>query len=129
MRGSRHDLPVALEGAGATSRQADWGELSVALESFRAGTDLSGHLRGLPDDRCPCPHWGYVLKGRFRVRYAGREEVVSVGDAYYLAPGHVPIFDEDTDVVQFSPREAYQEVFEVVARNVAERGAGLRARG
>jgi len=121
MRASRHDLPIALEGAGATSRQADWGGLSVALESYRAGTDLAELLRGLPDDRCPCPHWGYVLTGQFRVRYPGREEVVRAGDAYYLAPGHVPIYEHDTEVIEFSPREAYQETYDVVARNVVAR--------
>ncbi|MDP8921435.1 MAG: cupin domain-containing protein [Chloroflexota bacterium] len=110
---------MAIEGTGATSRQADWGGLSVALGSFRAGTDLAALLYGLPDGRCPCPHWGYVVEGRSRVRYPGREEVVSAGDAYYLPPGHVSIFEEDTDVVEFSPREAYQAVYDVIARNAA----------
>jgi hypothetical protein len=53
------------------------------------------------------------------VRYRGREEVVNAGDAYYLAPGHVPIFEEDTDVAEFSPRGEYQAMLEVVGRNLA----------
>ena len=124
MRGSKLDLPVALEGANMVSRQAEWGDLSVALEVFQAGADPSSLFLGLPDARCPCPHWGYVVKGRFRVRYPGREEIVSAGDAYYLAPGHLPIFEEDTELVEFSPKTEYQAVFEVVARNLAMLQAG-----
>ena len=37
------------------------------LISVPAGTDFGPLLKGLPNDRCPCPHWGYVLKGRLRV--------------------------------------------------------------
>lgn len=123
MRGSKGDLPVALEGAGVISRQAEWGDLSVALEAIAAGTDLAALVRGLPDDRCQCPHWGYVVRGRIRVRYRDREEVVNAGDAYYMSPGHVPIFEEDTDVVEFSPKGEYQAMLEVVARELV----GLQA--
>ena len=127
MRGSKDDLPVALEGTSVVSRQAEWGRLNVALESVPAGTDGSAMFRGLPDDRCQCPHWGYVIKGRMRVRYGNREEVVRAGDAYYLPPGHLPAFDEDTELVEFSPKETYQATIEVVARNVARTGAARRA--
>ena len=81
MRGSKHDLPVAFDWAGVVSRQAEWGDLNVALETFPAGTDPSPVFKGLPDDRCPCRHWGYVVRGRFRVGYRDREEVVNAGDA------------------------------------------------
>ena len=48
-------------------------------------------MKGLPDDRCHCPHWGYVLKGRLTFRFADRDEVFEAGDAFYLPPGHVPL--------------------------------------
>ena len=119
MRGSKHDLPVAFDRAGVISRQAEWGDLNVALERFPAGTDLSPLFQGLPEDRCQCPHWGYLLRGRLRVRYRDHEELVNAGDAYYMAPGHAPIFEEDTEVVEFSPRGEYQMMREVVAENLA----------
>ena len=119
MRGSEHDLPVAFAGAGVVSRQAEWGDLTVALETFPSGTDLSPLFRGLPDGRCQCPHWGYLLSGRLRVRYRDHEEIVNAGEAYYMAPGHAPIFEEDTEVVEFSPRGEYQMMLEVVADNLA----------
>ncbi len=118
MRGSKHDLPIAFEAASVVSRQAEWGDLNVALEMFSAGANPSPLFKGLPDDRCQCRHWGYVVRGRFRVKYRGREEIVKAGDAYYLPPGHLPIFEEDTELVEFSPKAEYQKMLEVVARNV-----------
>ncbi len=117
MRGSKHDLPVAYEAGGASSRQAEWGEMNVAIEAAPAGTDPTPFLKGLPGDRCQCPHWGYVIKGRLRVEYADRMEVIGAGDAYYLAPGHVAICEEDSEVVEFSPKGEYQRTMEVAYRN------------
>lgn len=119
MRGSKHDLPVAFEELGVSSRQAEWGDMSVALESFPAGTDTAPIFRGLPDNRCQCPHWGYVINGRIRVSYKDREETLSAGDAYYLAPGHTIMFEQDTAVVEFSPKGEYQKTMEVAAGNIA----------
>ena len=76
MRGSQQDLPVSFDGDGVRSQQVEWGEMNVALESFPAALDTAPLFKGLPDDRCQCPHWGYVLKGRFRIKYANHEEVL-----------------------------------------------------
>ena len=119
MRGSKQDLPIVEEGEGFFSRQAEWGDMNVALEAFPGGFDAAPFFKGLPDDRCQCPHWGYVLKGRGRIRYADHEEVISAGDAYYLEPGHLPFIEEDIEVVEFSPKGEYQKTMEVVAQNMA----------
>ena len=121
MRGSTQDLPVAFadDHMGVTSRQVEWSELNVALEKMPGGLDTAPIFRGLPDDLCQCPHWGYTIKGRFVVQYKDREEVISAGDAYYLAPGHTCRFEEDTELVEFSPKGEYQKTMEVAARNVA----------
>jgi len=124
MRGSKVDLPTVFEGMGVTLREIEWGDMNVALESFPPGADTAPIFKGLPDDRCQCPHWGYVIKGEFRVRYADRVETLRAGDVYYLAPGHLPIFDADTEIVEFSPKGEYQKTMEVVARNIAAMGAG-----
>ena len=58
------------------------------VRTYHHAFDLAPVLKGLPDDRCQCPHWGYVLKGRMVVTYGDREEIVNAGDAYYLPPGH-----------------------------------------
>ena len=119
MRGSMRDMPVAVDGQGVVIRQADWGDLTVSLERFPAGLDTAPIFRGLPDDRCQCAHWGYVVSGRIRLVYADHEEVVAAGDAYHLTPGHTTVFEEDTEVVEFSPRGEYQKTMEVAGRNAA----------
>jgi hypothetical protein len=124
MRASKRDLPVAFEGDGVVSRLAEWGEMNVALETLPGGADTAPIFKGLPDDRCQCPHWGYVLKGRMRIRYPEREEVIEAGDAYYMEPGHLPLFEEDTEVLEFSPKGEYQKTMEVAERNIASMQAG-----
>ena len=119
MRGSQQYLPVAFDEDGVRSQQVEWGEMNVALEHFPAGLDIAPLFKGLPDDRCPCPHWGYVLKGRIWIRYADREEVLSAGDVYYMAPGHLPLFEEDSEVIEYSPKGEYQKTLEVAERNLA----------
>ena len=124
MRASKRELPVAFEGDGVVSRLAEWGEMNVAREAFPAGLDTAPLFKGLPDDRCQCPHWGYVLKGRMRIRYPDREEVIEAGDAYYMEPGHLPLFEEDTEVLEFSPKGEYHKTMEVAERNIASMQAG-----
>jgi hypothetical protein len=63
----------------------------VSFTSLLQDIDATPLLKGLPDDRCPCPHWGYVLKGKMTARYAERDEVFEAGDAFYTPPGHIPV--------------------------------------
>ena len=87
--------------------------------SLPAGTDLAPMLRGLPNDLCPCPHWGYVIKGRIRVTYADGVEVLEAGDLFYLPPGHTPLVEEDVVFVEFSQPAEFEAVLDVIRRNVA----------
>ena len=79
-------------------------------------------LKGLPGDACPCPHWGFVFKGSFVVHYADHDETVVAGDAFYLAPGHVPVFLEETEMFELSPADDLRKVLEVVNANAAALG-------
>jgi hypothetical protein len=99
-------------------RYAELDGYTVGFESFREDADGTPLFRGLPDDRCQSPHWGYVVRGRLTFRYADREEVYAAGDAYYAPPGHVPVIEAGTDIVEFSPTEEYGRTMEVVARNL-----------
>jgi hypothetical protein len=119
MHGAKHELAVTFKDGGVELREAEWGDINVGLESFPAGLDTAPIFKGLPDDRCQCPHWGYVIQGRVRVQYKDHDEVLSTGDVYYLTPGHTTAFEEPTELVEFSPRGEYQKTMEVAARNIA----------
>jgi hypothetical protein len=94
------------------------GDMNIAFEAFPAGTDTALLFKGLPDDRCQCTHWGYLLKGKMRINYADHEEVISAGEAYYLPPGHSMLVEEDCEIVEFSPKGEYKKTTEVAARNM-----------
>ena len=117
MRGSAADMTVALRSQGLSIREADWGEMHVAMERYSQRLDAAPLLKGLPDDRCQCPHWGYVISGEMLVRYADRQEIVRTGDAYYLAPGHAVIMEAGTELVEFSPKAPHAETMAVAGRN------------
>ena len=119
MRASVHELPVMIAEEGTVVREIEWGEMHVGHETYETAFDLAPLLKGLPDDMCQSPHWGYVSKGRMRIRFTGRddEEVVEAGELYYLPPGHAPVFEAGTEIVEFSPKEAFQRTMEVAVRN------------
>lgn len=118
MHGGTTDLAVSFQGDGVDIRETEWQGMNVSLERFPAGLSTAPIFVGLPDDRCQCPHWGYVIRGQVRVLYADHEETLRAGDAYYLAPGHTTVFEEDTEMIEFSPAGEYQKTMEVAMRNV-----------
>jgi len=107
---AREQATVAIEGDGVELRTAEVGDMTVAFVMVPKGTDFAPALKGLPDDSCPCPHWGYMLHGRLQVRTADGEEVYDAGKAFYWAPGHVPVALEDSQWIDFSPTELFDKV-------------------
>lgn len=66
------------------------GELVCARHLIPAGFDSAPYYRGLPDDMCPCEHWGYLARGKLRYRFAdGDVRDVKAGDAFHN-PGRPP---------------------------------------
>jgi hypothetical protein len=118
MRGSFKDIAIAMEVPEGTVRYVEWGGMTVELGKFKKTLDPGPVFKGLPDDRCQCPHWGYVIKGQLRYRFADREEVYKAGDVYYAAPGHLPVI-EAAEYVEFSPTDLLKKTMEVVERNMA----------
>jgi hypothetical protein len=104
----------------AEDRHGEIGGYTVNFTTIRQDMDLAPLLKGLPDDRCQCPHWGYVLKGRVISRYADREETYEAGDAFYLPPGHVPRAEAGSEFVQFSPTKELAETLQVMMKNMAK---------
>ncbi len=118
MHGSKADIPVTFESAEGTIRVIEWGGMTIELGSFRQESDPSPLFKGLPDDRCQCPHWGYVLQGQLHFTFADHEEVYRAGDVYYATPGHTPVIGADTEYVQLSPTQLFEQVTEVIMRNL-----------
>jgi hypothetical protein len=70
------------------------------------------------------PALGRRSAGQVTFRWADHEETYGAGDAYYAAPGHLPLVSAGTSVVEFSPTGALGETLALVERNLAASGAG-----
>ena len=102
-----------------SDRNEDVGGYTVNFVTFHEDIDATPLLKGLPDDRCQCPHWGYVIKGRLKFRFADHEETIEAGDAFYLPPGHVPFSHEPgTEIVQWSPTEQLNQTDAAIMKNM-----------
>jgi hypothetical protein len=101
-------------------RHEDIDGYTVNFVSFAQDIDATPLLKGLPDDSCQCPHWGYVLKGRLTYRFDDHQEVFEAGDAFYLPPGHIPLAEAGSELVQFSPSEDLRTVEAAMTKNMKE---------
>jgi hypothetical protein len=102
-----------------TDRSEELDDYTVGFTSFHESVDGTPLMKGLPDDQCQCPHWGYVVAGRMTFRYADRDEVFQAGDAFYTPPGHVPVGnDPGTEIVMFSPTDELRVTEQVMTRNM-----------
>jgi len=91
----------------------------IGFTTFKQDVDATPLMKGLPDDRCQCPHWGYVLTGRVTFRFGDRDEVYEAGDAFYTPPGHIPVKHQPgTEIVMFSPAHELHETEAVMMRNM-----------
>jgi hypothetical protein len=114
---SKQSAQVEDHGA-VEDRHGDIEGYTVNFVSFRQDVDGTPLLKGLPDDRCPCPHWGYVVKGKLTYRFDDHEEVFEAGDAFFLPPGHIPLATAGSELVQFSPSEELQAVEAAMIQNM-----------
>jgi hypothetical protein len=120
-------MPKASKNTASESMQAEGyeghyenfdGGYTVAFETYTQDSDPGELFKGLPDDRCQSPHWGYVIKGKVTFKTADGEETFEGGDAYYVGPGHTPVLYAGTEVVEFSPTKELQQTVEVVMKNM-----------
>lgn len=113
------DLPTVIEDGDLRVRLRDEDGLSVGHVTLPAGADLRPATQGLPGDLCPCPHWGYLIKGRVRMHTADGHQDFTAGEAFYWAPGHAPEALEDSEYVDFSPTEDFARVIEHITSGAA----------
>jgi hypothetical protein len=115
---SRDSAPKVADYGIAEDRTDEFDGYTVNFVSIRQDSDLAPMLKGLPDDRCQCPHWGYLFKGKMTVRYADGEEIIEPGDAFYMPPGHAPAAVAGTEFVQFSPSDDLAISEAMIAKNM-----------
>lgn len=122
-RTTKHEAPLEVDIPELEGRYVDLGGYTVGYETFKIDVDPAAFFRGLPDDRCQCPHWGVVVSGSITFRYADHEETFAAGDAYFAPAGHLPMMIGGTEVVEFSPSDALGATMAVVGANLAAAAA------
>jgi len=114
---TRSQLTLRLEGNGVELRTKQVGALLAGWVRIAKGVDLAPATKGLPDDLCPCPHWGYVIKGKIRMKVKdGPPRDYAAGEAFYWAAGHAPEALEDSEYVDFSPVDEFERVIAHLSR-------------
>src|SRR4029079_16906155 len=117
---NKTDAPDALTLDGYEGHFGELADYTVGFETYTAEADLADLFKGLPEDRCQCPHWGVVMKGKLKYTTDDGDVVAEAGDAYYVGPGHLPFLYAGTEVVEFSPTEQLRETLAVVEKNMAD---------
>ena len=120
MRMAKTDIPEKINIPGAVARQATefgdatgYGKMAGEYFSMAAGTDIAPLLKGLEDDLCQSPHWGYLIEGEITVTYTdGSKESVNGGDLFYWPPGHTVAVTQDAEIILFSPQQEHCAVVE-----------------
>jgi hypothetical protein len=101
------DLTPELEGPGVGIRRMDAGGLATCLIRLDAGLKTDPLFAGLPDDRCQCAHWGYIISGTMRVHSAGGARDYEAGETYYWQPGHNLEAVTDAEYIEMTRSEDY----------------------
>jgi hypothetical protein len=127
MRIAKTDVPEKINIPGAIARQAvdfgdatGYGKFAGEYFSLGKGTDIAPLLKGLEDDLCQSPHWGYLIEGEVIVTYKdGLEETISGGDLFYWPPGHTVKVAQDAEVILFSPQSEHCAVVDHLSKQLA----------
>jgi len=128
-RAAKADSAVQVDEPEIEGRYAELGDYTVAFETHKQDMDPGALFAGLPDDRCQCPHWGVVISGKIVFRYADHDETYVAGDAYYGAPGHLPVLFANTELIEFSPTAALNETMQVIDANLTALKSGMSVPG
>lgn len=105
-------------------KTVQWGDMEVGLTTLDGPLDCTNNYvdGGLPGGVCPCPHYGYIFKGRMRAVYPGTDwpdEVIEEGEAYFIPAGHVLKYEHEDGcrILELNPHHALQMCMD--AMNVA----------
>ena len=124
MHGKVDDLPLIEDEGGLVLRGAEWGGMSVNINRFPPGWDLSPLLERLPGGGCTCPHFGYMIEGSWIIDYTdGTSETIDAGESFYIPATHNGARSpEGALVAEFSPVDQLAPVMADLAKLVDEMG-------
>jgi hypothetical protein len=106
------------EGVGEI-RRVESGDVTVEFGRVERAIDPTPLFRGLPDDMCQCRHQGYVVSGQLTFKTKGDPLEVIAGEAFDIAPGHIPVTAGSCEWVQFTATADQRKTDEVIQRNAA----------
>jgi hypothetical protein len=117
---SRTQKRREINAPGAVARQVTdfgdatgYGKIGGEYFSLGAGTDIAPLLKGLKDDACHAPHWGYMISGELVVTYTnGQLDTCKGNDLFYWPPGHSVRVVQDSEVILFSPQHEHGDVMD-----------------
>jgi hypothetical protein len=115
---TKDTTPVSVDEGPIEARYAELDGWTVGFETYRTDVDPAPLFRGLPEDRCQATHLGIVTAGRVVYRYADHEEVYGAGDVYHATPGHLPLIEAGSELVEFTPTDELGRTMDVVMRNM-----------
>jgi hypothetical protein len=111
------DMPIEVAQGDLVTRYLELDDMALRHVRLPAGTDMAPVLQGLPEDRCPSPHWGLVLEGSISMRHAdGTEETVREGQVYHWPAGHTGSTDDGVVFLEVGPVEAMRQFSEHAKR-------------
>lgn len=58
-----------------------------------------------------------MIKGRMRLKYTDRDEVINTVEVFYMQPGHIPVTEEDCELVWIAPKGETRKVMEVLRQS------------
>jgi hypothetical protein len=117
MRISKSDMKTVMETDDMSMKEEIWGDMQVGYNSTETEIDVGPLLKGLPNDMCQAPHWGYVFRGNIQIKYPDREENINAGDTFYIEPGHTGVIGAGTEWIEFSPEESARKTADAISRN------------
>jgi hypothetical protein len=104
VRYSFKEIPLEMQLDQIETRGVQAGDIYTRYVDLPPGVDFAPLFVGLPDDRCQCPHWGYVVKGSITLRYAD---------------GHTGATDEGVVFLEFSPTAEILPVLDHLSKQLA----------
>ena len=122
MRITKNEVPAKIDVPGAKARQvtgfgdvSGYGTFAGEYFSLAAGVDMAPLLKGLENDACNAPHWGFMIAGEVVVTFANGDEETCVGDdLFYWPAGHSVRVVQDAEMILFSPQAEHVAVMDHV---------------